>query len=106
MKVKTNKTGQMPKLTRVFAARCTLAAKCAHTILLICLKYLPFISVELGLIRPEFFLFFVLPTLPLLKEIFFNLIFVFPSDSCQYSMFFHFVFSTAARLIKLKNKIH
>ena len=36
-----------------------------------------------------------------IKEIFFNFIFVFPSDSCQYSSGVHFVFSTAARLIKL-----
>ena len=42
-----------------------------------------------------------------IKEIIFNYIFVFPSDSCQNStgvdlcFFFHFVFSTAARLIEL-----
>ena len=41
-----------------------------------------------------------------IKDIFFNFIFVFSSDSCQYSTgvqlcFFRFVFSTAARLIKL-----
>ena len=36
-----------------------------------------------------------------IKEIFFNFIFLFLSDSCSSVMFFRFVFSIAARLIKL-----
>ena len=59
-------------------------------------------------IRTEFFLFFVLQTRPNFLEIekkkkrfFFNFIFLFPSDSCSSVMFFRFVFSIAARLIKL-----
>ena len=36
-----------------------------------------------------------------IKKIFFNFIFLFPSDSCSSVMFFRFVFSIAARLIKL-----
>ena len=40
------------------------------------------------------------------RDFFFNFIFVFPSDSCQYStqssiIIFRFVYSTAVRLIKL-----
>ena len=61
--------------------------------------------------RPKFFLFFVLPTLPTLfflkieKKclIFFHFIFVFPSDSYQYSTGVQFDFSTAARLVKLSS---
>ena len=66
-------------------------------------------------IRPEFFYFsFYRPSRPnileiekKIKEIFFSiLLFLFRSDSCQYSTgvqlcFFLFVFSIAARLIKL-----
>ena len=36
-----------------------------------------------------------------IKEIFFNFIFLFPSDSCSSVMFFRFVFSITSRLIKL-----
>ena len=60
-------------------------------------------------LRPEFFYFsFYRPSRPnfleiekKIKEIFFNFIFLFPSDSCRSVMFFEFVFSIAARLIKL-----
>ena len=64
---------------------------------------------KLFTIRPEFFYFsFYRPSRPnfleiekKIKEIFFNFIFLFPSDSCSLAMFFRFVFSIAARLIKL-----
>ena len=60
-------------------------------------------------LRPEFFYFlFYRPSRPnfleiekKIKEIFFNSIFLFPSDSCSSVMFFRFVFSIADRWIKL-----
>ena len=59
-------------------------------------------SCQEGLFRPEFFYFsFYRPSRPnfweiakkKIKEIFFNFIFLFPSDSCQYSTEFSYVFS-------------
>ena len=63
-----------------------------------------------GKARVFFIIRFTDPPDPIFRNLkkrdFFNFIFVFPSDSCQYSTgvqlcFFRIVFSTEARLIKL-----